>query len=133
LVLELTEHLGLEGLEADAARFQALGVRLAIDDFGVGRSTVGRLAGMPIDLVKLDRSLVSGLHEDERRERVVALANDVAHHLGAIVIAEGVETEPEAKALRDVGIDGLQGFAFCRPLPFAELSAYLEEMRTRRR
>lgn len=132
LVLELTEHLGLEGLVADAARFQALGVRLAIDDFGVGRSTVGRLAGMPIDLVKLDRSLVSGLHEDERRERVVALANDVAHHLGALVIAEGVESEPEASALRDVGIDGLQGYGVCRPLPFAELSAYLAEMRAAR-
>lgn len=132
LVLELTEHVGLEGLAADAARFQALGVRLAIDDFGVGRSTVGRLAGMPIDLVKLDRSLVSGLHEDERRERVVALANDVAHHLGALVIAEGVETEPEASALRDVGIDGLQGYGLCRPLPFAELSAYLAEMRAAR-
>ena len=62
------------------------------------------------------RVAVTGLDVDARRERVVALANDVAHVLGAIVVAEGVETAAEAAALRDAGIDALQGFGLCRPL-----------------
>ena len=116
LVLEVTEHLAVDDLASSGAGYRARGIRLAIDDFGAGQSTVGRLAGLPVDVVKLDRSLVTGLDVDARRERVVALANDVAHVLGAIVVAEGVETAAEAAALRDAGIDALQGFGLCRPL-----------------
>jgi EAL domain-containing protein (putative c-di-GMP-specific phosphodiesterase class I) len=133
LLLEITEHVAMDDLVAHGVRFRERGVRIAIDDFGVGQSTVGRLAGLMVDVVKLDRSLVSGLDEDDRRERVVSLTNDVVHHLGAEVVAEGVETEPEAAALREAGIDGLQGFGVCRPLPYEAMSAYLEEMRRHRR
>lgn len=133
LLLEITEHVAMDDLVAHGVRFRDRGVRIAIDDFGVGQSTVGRLAGLMVDVVKLDRSLVSGLDEDTRRERVVSLTNDVVHHLGAEVVAEGVETEPEAAALREAGVDGLQGFGMCRPLPFEAMSAYLEEMRRHRR
>lgn len=132
LVLEVTEHHGVDDLARHGARYRARGIALAIDDFGVGHSAVGRLAGMPVDVVKLDRTLVAGLDLDERREVVVALANQIAHALGARVVAEGVETGPEADVLRGAGVDALQGFGICPPLPFGAMTAYLEELRAHR-
>ncbi|MFN8020388.1 MAG: GGDEF domain-containing phosphodiesterase [Acidimicrobiales bacterium] len=132
LVLEVTEHPGADDLVQHGEHYRARGIGLAIDDFGVGHSGAGRLAGLRVDVVKLDRSLVSGLDVDERRGIVVSLANQAAHALGASVVAEGVETGQEADVLRDAGVDALQGFAISRPLSPVEATEFLRRSRARR-
>src|SRR5690606_22202094 len=91
-------------------------LRVAIDDFGAGYSSLGRLRNMPIDSVKLDRSFVRGLEGDDMRVRLIVRASVVlAHGLGAKVVAEGIESEPQAAAAVDIGCDYLQGYLIDPP------------------
>jgi EAL domain-containing protein (putative c-di-GMP-specific phosphodiesterase class I) len=98
-----------------------LGVRLAIDDFGTGHWSIRSLAQFPVDVLKLDRSLVSGLHRDDGAKRVVAGLLAFADELGMAVVAEGVEQDSELEALVELGVPRAQGFLFSRPVPLDEL------------
>ena len=120
LILEITESV----LEADTNRIgsvmgdlHALGVHLALDDFGTGYSSLLYLQGLPIDRLKVDRSFVSGLGESGQDVTIISAVVDLAHKLGLRVVAEGVETEAELRAIGAMGCDEAQGFLLGRPAP----------------
>jgi diguanylate cyclase (GGDEF)-like protein len=120
LTLEITESALLTDFDATAAvlrRIKELGVRLAMDDFGTGYSSLAYVSRLPIDVVKIDRSLVDGVVSSVRTATLVSSANDMFHGLGLAVIVEGVESVEQATALREMGCDLAQGFLFAQPMP----------------
>jgi EAL domain-containing protein (putative c-di-GMP-specific phosphodiesterase class I) len=94
-----------------------IGVRMAIDDFGVGHSSLTYLKRLPVHVLKIDKSFVLGMMLDEDDAAIVRSTIDLAHNLGLQVIAEGVETEQLWRELVHLGCDTVQGFYFSRPLP----------------
>jgi diguanylate cyclase (GGDEF)-like protein len=94
-----------------------LGVRLAIDDFGLGHSSLHSLRELPVDMLKIHQSFVSRLDPPGRESALVGAVVDLGHALGLSVVAEGVETDTQLAHVRDAGCDGAQGFLFSRPVP----------------
>ena len=118
LELELTETMVLRDAEMAGrhlARLKPLGVRLAVDDFGVGYSSLSYLQDLPLDLVKIDRRFVEALRENPRSHSLVQAIVDLAHGLGMRVVAEGVESREQLKILGDLDCDEAQGFLLGRP------------------
>lgn len=118
LVLELTESVAMD----HSARIievlvdlNELGVRLALDDFGTGYSALSYLSRLPIDIVKLDRTLIADLDQPAGRI-VVAAVSDMAHELGLEVVAEGIETKAQCQESIEVGCDYTQGYFHARPM-----------------
>jgi diguanylate cyclase (GGDEF)-like protein/PAS domain S-box-containing protein len=115
LTLEITESILMEDAPGTLKTLRALkrlGVRLAIDDFGTGYSSLSYLRRFPVDTVKIDRSLVTPLRNDRRSTAIVRAVTALAHDLGMMVTAEGIETPLQRDCLRDVGCDLGQGFLF---------------------
>ena len=119
LCLDITEA----AVVADAARagsvlkrLKALGVRIAMDDFGVGYASLGYLERFPIDTLKIDRSLIDGVSEDGRRQRVVATVVALAETLELDVVAEGIELPEDAEKLIALGCKYGQGYLYARPV-----------------
>ncbi|WP_392544115.1 putative bifunctional diguanylate cyclase/phosphodiesterase [Oryzobacter telluris] len=129
LQLEITE----EFLMADRDRARSIlsrlrhsGVQIAIDDFGIGYSSLSYLRDLPIDELKLDRSFIRPMGEDSRAAALVASTIDLAHSLGLRMVAEGVETDVAYRELARLGCDLAQGYAIARPVPADELGAWLD-------
>jgi diguanylate cyclase (GGDEF)-like protein len=123
LSIEVTESvivtegsIGHEVLE----ELQRIGVSLAIDDFGIGYSSLSYLAKLPVHSLKVDRTFIAGLGTAQDSSIVAAMV-DLAHKLGLEVVAEGVETELELEQLREANCDGAQGFLLGRPAPLSSL------------
>ncbi len=128
LFLELTESHELTGDESDLDQFQALhalGVRVAIDDFGTGYSSLDQLLKLPIDVVKLDLSLIAGLGSDPRQNALVRSIRDLAAVIGNSVVMEGVETAAQLAELEAMGATLAQGYYLCRPVPVDELADHV--------
>jgi diguanylate cyclase (GGDEF)-like protein/PAS domain S-box-containing protein len=126
LVLEITESLVLDpSIKSVVASLRALGVQLALDDFGTGYSSLGSLQRFPLDVVKLDRTLIESVAEG-RGVAIVRAAVELGRALGVEVIAEGIEAPGQLSALRDLGCPLGQGFLFARPLPLAEAERLLQ-------
>jgi diguanylate cyclase (GGDEF)-like protein len=122
LVLEITENLIVsDPLRAATCltRLHDMGVTLAIDDFGTGYSSLSNLRRLPIDELKIDRSFVTGLVEGE--DAIVRSTIDLAHNLGLIVVAEGVEWDMVRDHLRALGCDAAQGMLFGKPAAAIEV------------
>ncbi len=104
-------------------RLGALGIRVAIDDFGIGNTSISQLRDLPVDDLKIDRLFVSDLGADDREgsEVVVQAMVDLAHSFDLRVVAEGVEDETTAAILRRLGVDQAQGFLYSRAVPAADL------------
>lgn len=121
LCLEITESAIMEDPEAAHRILQglrALGVRLAIDDFGVGYSSLSHLKYLlPVDMIKIDKTFVDGLLDDGDSRAIITAIVELAHALGVQAVAEGVETADQALALRSMGCHTAQGYHFARPLP----------------
>nr|MBA2440360.1 GGDEF domain-containing protein [Thermoleophilaceae bacterium] len=94
---------------------RAGGVRIALDDFGKGATSLAHFRGLPLDILKLDRTFVSGLREGDVSRAIVAALLSLAKGLGITVVAEGVEREDQAAELRELGCGLVQGFWFGRP------------------
>lgn len=129
LKLELTENLFME--EPDAVRdtmlhIKSLGVRFSLDDFGTGYSSLGYLNRLPLDQLKIDKSFVQPLFEDNANAAIAATIIDLGRNLGLEVIAEGVETQPHRDWLIRQGCLAFQGYLFGRPQPIDELSKVLK-------
>jgi diguanylate cyclase (GGDEF)-like protein/PAS domain S-box-containing protein len=123
LMLELTESAlagSGAGAEAELQALRALGVRLALDDFGSGYSSLEYLGRLPVDVLKIDRSLVSSAHLDHQRREVLRAIGHIAGKLGLRTIVEGVELEAQRATLLDLGFRQAQGFLFAEPLPLRE-------------
>jgi diguanylate cyclase (GGDEF)-like protein/PAS domain S-box-containing protein len=128
LTLDVTETIYVRALAGNTAtldRLKDLGVRISIDDFGMGYSSLAYLKHLPADSLKIDRSFVRGLGEDVEDTAIVHTIIELAHTLGLEVIAEGVETEEQALLLSEMGCDLAQGYHFARPLPPDEIPGVL--------
>jgi diguanylate cyclase (GGDEF)-like protein/PAS domain S-box-containing protein len=131
LCLEITESVLMEDVSASRNVLQSLkelGVRLGIDDFGTGYSSLLYLRRFPVDLLKVDRSFVSGLGENSEDGAIVAGVLGLAHALGVGAIAEGVEQPEQADKLASLGCELAQGFLWSKPLPADELEATFERL-----
>jgi EAL domain-containing protein (putative c-di-GMP-specific phosphodiesterase class I) len=119
LFLEITES-AIMGDEVAAtttfSRLKDLGVRLHVDDFGTGHSSLEALHRYPVDALKIDRSFVSRMEVNEEKAKIAHAIVTLAHQLEMGVIAEGVETAEQLKRLREMGCDRGQGNLFSRPL-----------------
>ena len=119
ITLEIAESAMIVDAEHSVAvltRLHALGVRLSIDDFGSGFSSLGHMKRMPLHELKIDRPYVRGMLQDKGDLAVVRSAIDIAHHFGLAVVAEGVETEEAVAELSRLGCDLAQGHAVSPPL-----------------
>ena len=130
LCLEITESAIMVDPEraADTLRaMQALGVKVAIDDYGTGYSSLSYLKQLSVDELKIDRSFVMDMETDEHDAVIVRSTIDLSHHLGMKVTAEGVENKDILMLLSILGCDYAQGYHFARPLPEPELRAWLRQ------
>ncbi|MDX1592893.1 MAG: EAL domain-containing response regulator [Gammaproteobacteria bacterium] len=130
LVLEAVETTAFKDdrVAMDAlARLRLRGVGLAIDDFGTGHSSLLLLYRMPFSELKIDRSFVCRIEDDEEARVIVRTSIDLAHHLGMTACIEGVETAETLAWVRECGADSVQGFYFSRPLPADEIAAFYRE------
>ena len=124
LTMEVTESvLVTDGSVAHAVMddLQKLGIRIAIDDFGIGYSSLSYLAKLPVHSLKVDRSFIAGLGSPGTDASIVTAMVELAHKLGLAVVAEGVETEAELAELKRAHCDEAQGFLLGRPAPFGNL------------
>ncbi len=120
LVLEVTESVLVVDIAQIGASMQLvrdLGVHIALDDFGTGYSSLLYLQGLPIDRLKIDRCFVAGLDTADSDGTIIQTVVDLAHTLGITVVAEGVETPSELRAVGGIGCDEVQGFLLGRPQP----------------
>ena len=120
VVLEITERSSLEGLDGLAdrvAELREIGYAIAVDDLGGGHARMGHLTPLDTDFVKLDMSLVRDLDSHPVKQRLVQSVVELCRENGVRVIGEGVETEPEAATLRQLGCDYLQGYLIAKPGP----------------
>ncbi len=127
LELEITEHVAVHHDEALSTLLQlkAMGMHLALDDFGTGHSALISLQRLPIETLKIDRSFIQEVTTDAKTRAVVQAITTLAHDLGIVVVAEGVETEDQLHAVRNLGIDIVQGAYFAKALPSADCSIFL--------
>ena len=135
LTLEITESAFPEntrGLTKILDRLGQLGVRLAVDDFGTGWSSLSKLKELPVQELKIDRSFVFALAEDDTDHSIVRSIIDLARSLNLSVVAEGVETEEVAHLLRDLGCPLAQGYLYSRPVTGSALTGWVLEREARR-
>ena len=119
LLLEVTESAYTENSDRVirvVERLRAKGYTIEMDDFGTGYSSLSMLSAMPIDVMKMDRSFVRNIDQDERGVQMVALILGIAKNLNIPVVAEGVETQTQLDTLKELGCDLVQGYYFARPL-----------------
>jgi diguanylate cyclase (GGDEF)-like protein/PAS domain S-box-containing protein len=132
LELEITESAAMHNAEATSntlRSLKALGVRMAIDDFGTGYSSLGYLKRFPISALKIDRSFITGLPDDQDDASIAQAIITLAHALRLKVIAEGVENLAQLEFLAAKGCDEMQGYYFSRPLPADQSTEFLREAR----
>ncbi|MEX1196508.1 MAG: EAL domain-containing protein [Pseudohongiellaceae bacterium] len=130
LCLEITESAAMADAEytlATIAELQQLGVSLAIDDFGSGYSSFTYLRQLHVEKLKIDQGFIRQLPSDARDHAIVQSIITLAHSLGFITIAEGVETAAQLETLREMGCDEIQGYLFARPMPAAEFETLLSD------
>ncbi|MFC4068802.1 putative bifunctional diguanylate cyclase/phosphodiesterase [Actinoplanes subglobosus] len=133
LTLEITENAIMAdptGARRTLDALHGLGVKLSIDDFGTGHSSLGRLAHLPIHEVKIDKSFVRHIVTDRTRRAVTDAALQLARALDLTVVAEGVEEQDELDYLREHGCDAIQGYLISKPIPPLEFLTWLEKTRT---
>jgi len=131
LVLELTESMIMENPDETArilAGLKKLGVRISVDDFGTGYSSLSTLKRFPIDELKIDRSFVKGIPDDPDDCAIVAAVVAMGHALGLRLVAEGVETEPQADFLRERGCELYQGYLCSQPLSAADWPMLISQL-----
>ena len=128
LELEITESSVMDRSEASLAVLQqlrALGVRVVLDDFGTGYSSLAYLRQLPLDTIKVDRSFVTDLDVSDPNVGIIRAVVSLAHGLGITVVAEGIETDEQARRLRELGCDMGQGFAWAHPADPVRVGQFL--------
>lgn len=131
LRLELTESLVMENLSLVSsllASLRSYGVGISIDDFGTGYSSLASLDRLPVDEVKIDRSFVTGLGDDDANTSLIAAVVAIADSLGIATVVEGVEGPAQARRIEALGCNRAQGYFYSRPVVLADLPAVLERL-----
>jgi predicted signal transduction protein with EAL and GGDEF domain len=118
------------GQLASLSAFKRAGLQIAIDDFGTGTLPLSELKYFPIDVVKLDRSFISGLPHDRRDREIVEAVLDLGARFGFTTLAKGIETGEQARVLRDAGCNRGQGYYFGRPMPLDDIVTLLRTRAT---
>ena len=121
-------HGSQTNLQNLISKLQSEGVRISLDNFGAGQSCLSELRHLPLDTVKLAQDLVTGIPDDERMTQVVKSVLALGSSLGVNVVAQGIETEEQMSALRDMGCDEAQGYLFARPTSMDKLMPMLQTM-----
>jgi len=135
LELEITESMAMQcgdDVLGELARLRGEGVTIAIDDFGTGYSNLARLKDLPIDRVKIDRSLIADIARSEEARTIAHAVIELVHGLGYTVVAEGVESDAQRTLLEVIGCDFIQGFAIARPMAEPDYLAWLAGAAARR-
>ncbi len=130
LELEFTETatMALDGIMLDEiAALRTDGVLIALDDFGTGYSNLARLKEMPLDRIKIDRSLICDIDKSEFARTIVQGVVQIVHGIGCLAVAEGVENGAQAEMLRLIGCDTLQGYAFAEPMVGEDLLNWMAD------
>jgi EAL domain-containing protein (putative c-di-GMP-specific phosphodiesterase class I) len=128
LILEITEIsivVDQERVTKVIAELMRLGIQLSIDDFGTGYSSIAYLKRFPAREIKIDKSFIIGMLQNDENAVIVKSTIDMVHNIGHEVVAEGVEDEETMQSLIGMGCDIFQGFHLCRPLPEDELQRWL--------
>ena len=131
LIIELTETVIMKNPIIVAEKMKSLtdmGVRIAIDDYGIGYSSLSLLKQLPIEILKIDKAFVTDIGKNLNDTIIVKSTIQLAHNLGIKVIAEGVETEEQFTFLQEHGCDYMQGYYFSKPLDFDELTNYIHQL-----
>ncbi|MFL6632746.1 MAG: putative bifunctional diguanylate cyclase/phosphodiesterase [Massilia sp.] len=134
LCLEITESALMDDpalAQAHLDELAGLGIKLSIDDYGVGQASLAYLKSLPVDELKLDRSFITAITESPRNAAIVESTIMLSHALGLTVVAEGVETPAELRWLREHGCDVAQGYGIGRPMTAAQLQDWLTEFSLR--
>ena len=111
-------------------RLRGLGAQIYIDDFGTGYSSLSYLHRLPLDAIKIDRSFVDSLVNEEKSRSLVRALVSLGRGMGCELIAEGIETEGQLEALRKLEVTQGQGYLFARPIPADEVPEYLRRHQT---
>jgi len=130
LQLEITESAAMQNFELTMKvleELRAMGIAIAVDDFGTGQSSLIYLKHFPIDTVKIDKEFLREVTSDDTAAAIVSYVINLAHTLQLKVVAEGVETEEQYTFLRHYGCDLIQGYLFSRPLPVNEVFPFLQQ------
>lgn len=130
LELEITENLLVQDMESAVTmleRIRSLGVKVSIDDYGTGYSSLAYMKELPVDTLKIDRCFIDKLDRDSADRAIVNSTIVLARHLGMKVLAEGVETQAQLSALQAFSCDEVQGYFFSHPLPEREFRSMLTE------
>jgi diguanylate cyclase (GGDEF)-like protein len=128
LELEITETMLMANPERATDLLEelaALGVRIAVDDFGVGHASLSYLTNLPVSILKIDRSFIERMNVSDRDAAVVATIVDLTTRLGIVCVAEGIEKEDTLEQLASLGCDEVQGFLMATPMPADEIGALL--------
>ncbi|WP_370326433.1 putative bifunctional diguanylate cyclase/phosphodiesterase [Euzebya sp.] len=126
LIIEVTETVLLDDLIVAVENLEevrAMGIRVAVDDFGTGYTSLAHLRRLPMDELKIDRSFLSDLGQPQNRD-LVRTVNELARHVGVPTVAEGIETAEQYAILREIGCDDVQGYLFGRPMPAADTAGW---------
>jgi diguanylate cyclase (GGDEF)-like protein len=134
LVLEITETglmTGEDGSASVLAALRARGVRVAMDDFGAGFSSLARLAQMPLDVIKISSALIAGSSQSELSGSIITAAARIGHSRGLKIVAEGIESAGDLERVEQAGIDCAQGYHLARPVLAPHLPAAIAEAQAR--
>ena len=132
LCMEITEGALLRDPSAAWAslrQLKALGVSLALDDFGTGFSSLSYIRRFDLDVLKIDRSFVTEVHQSTEDRAIVEHVIGLAHALGMSAVAEGIEEPAQAEVLRTLGCDAVQGYLYARPVPVEAIDEMLDSGR----
>ncbi|MBO4809510.1 MAG: EAL domain-containing protein, partial [Lachnospiraceae bacterium] len=127
--LEITESVLIDDFENVKVKLLVLreyGIRVALDDFGTGFSSMSYLNGLPIDTLKIDKTFIDNVVDDESSKIITGSMIDMVNRLGYETIAEGVETEEQYQYLKDIGCEVIQGFLFSKPIPGEKVEELLD-------
>ena len=127
--IEVTETMMMDSMDAGRAKLQELkerGIGIHMDDFGTGYSSLSYLQNLPISCVKIDKSFIDSIEEDEKKKDIIRLIIDMAHKIGLTTTAEGLETIEQHEYLKSCNCDYVQGFYYSKPLPQKEILNLLE-------
>lgn len=136
ITLEITESILIQSIERASSSLDMLrkiGIHIALDDFGVGYSSLNYLSNLPVDVIKIDRSLTQQIRTSQKQRALLHSIVEMAGINSLTVVAEGVETEEEQKLISSSGVEYIQGFYYAKPMKREELISFLEEKKAESR